>query len=81
MVRHPVVSTNVVAVGYEAEDAVVGTLEAEFRGGAVYRYFGVPRATFEALLAESERARLGTGSVGRFFHERIKGQYAYGKVS
>jgi hypothetical protein len=82
MVRQPVVSSNVVSVGFEADGAPeYGTVEVEFRGGGVYRYFGVPRGVYEGLMDEAAAAAIGVGSVGRYLHERIKGRYAYGRIA
>ncbi len=48
-------------------------LYIEFNTGHVYRYDGVPRKTLRNLL----RAR----SVGKYFHQHIKGQYDFDRVS
>ena len=44
-------------------------LELCFRGGAVYRYSGVPEETVRQLCAAQ--------SAGRFFHAYIAGSYSY----
>jgi KTSC domain len=69
LIRQPIRSTNLVSVGYEPdeEDSSTGTLEVEFRRGVVYRYEGVPESLYrELLFAES---------AGKFFHERIAGEF------
>ena len=57
------------SVGY---DARTGVLEAEFTGGAVYRYFNVP--------PEKHRALLAAASHGTYFNKNIRDEYAYMKV-
>ena len=48
-----------------------GNLEIEFHKTGLYNYFNVPKEIYEQLLAAS--------SKGKFFHENIKGKYAYNK--
>ena len=48
MRRVPVESSAVVSIGH---DEATNTLEVEFAGGGVYRYFGVPRSRDEEFLA------------------------------
>jgi hypothetical protein len=48
------------------------TLEVEFRSGAVYRYFAVPRRVFEEFLAAE--------SKGSFFNRIIKPRYPVAHV-
>jgi hypothetical protein len=67
MIRTPVQSSNVRSVGWEA-----GVLEVEFKGG-VYRYVGVPREIFDALLASN--------SKGQFINEHVKGVFDFEKVA
>ena len=63
-----VVSSNISGVGYEKE----GNLIVGYTSGATYRYKGVPKELYEALLkAESK---------GRFMNESIKGHYEYERV-
>ena len=62
-------STSLQAVTYQHPCAV---LELEFRSGAVYRYFGIPKQAFEELLrAESK---------GGYFNSCIRNRFAYAKV-
>jgi hypothetical protein len=63
----PVKSSNVAAVGHEGE-----TLEVQFNNGTRYRYAGVPRETFDALI--------GAESVGRFFNTEIKPNFQFERV-
>ena len=69
MTRTPVVSSNVVSVGY---DAASKTLEVEFNGGAVYQYFGVPSSVHQGLL--------NADSVGSYFSAHVKFSYKYKKT-
>lgn len=62
-------STSLAAAGYLDRQAL---LELEFRSGAVYRYFGVPAETYEALL----RAQ----SKGGYFNRYIRNRFAYAKI-
>jgi hypothetical protein len=61
--RIPVLSSLLASVLYSPQ----ATLEIEFRSGAVYRYFLVPRATFEGLL--------GAPSKGAYFNRHIKAAF------
>lgn len=61
MRRRRVRSTSVVSIGY-SDDAAV--LEIELVGGRVYRYFEVPRAAYDGLMAAP--------SHGRYYNEAIK---------
>ncbi len=64
MNRQPVNSSAIRSVGYDASS---GTLEVEFVSGEVYRYLGVERIVYGALLRSD--------SIGRFVNERIKPRY------
>jgi lysyl-tRNA synthetase class 2 len=70
MRRKPIDSTSLKSVGYEPS---THTLEIEFHGGRVYRYFGVPPRRYRALL-DAE-------SAGRFLNAEIKGVYACTRMS
>jgi hypothetical protein len=70
MRRIPVRSIVLRSIGY---DPVTRTLEAEFRTGRVYRYFGVPIELFLSCLA----AR----SKGRFFNIAVRDFYPYREVT
>lgn len=69
MERVPVTSSNVAAVGYDAETE---TLEVEFNNGSVYQYLAVPENEHQALMQAD--------SVGRHLNTFIKGTYAYQPV-
>jgi hypothetical protein len=65
----PVESSLLSSVAY-SKDA---TLELHFRHGAIYRYFDVPPALFQALLdAESK---------GAFFNHNIRDQFQYQRLA
>jgi hypothetical protein len=66
--RSPVVSSDLLSVGYSDEGQV---LEVEFVKGGVYQYYGVPRSEYENLLTAP--------SIGRFFNANIKKSYPYAK--
>ena len=59
-------STTLAALAY---DDVHGILQLEFRSRAVYRYLGVPRPVYEALLAAP--------SKGRYFNRAIRGAFPH----
>jgi threonine dehydratase len=67
--RAPVQSRSLAAIGYDEQTE---TLEVQFRHGGVYRYFEVPAAVYEALMAAASR--------GGYLAERIKGAYRFTQV-
>lgn len=69
MRRTVIDSTSLKSVGYEPSSH---TLEVEFQGGRVYRYFGVPPRRYRALLEAD--------SAGRFLNTEIKGVYQCAQV-
>jgi hypothetical protein len=68
--RTPVVSSNIAAVGF---DAAAGTLEVEFKNGAVYDYAGATTADFAGITAAA--------SPGRYLLQNVRGKLAATKVS
>lgn len=68
MQRTPVTSSLVASVGYVPEYKV---LEIEFQDGRSYQYFGVPERIYKGLMAAE--------SQGRYFNERIRDAYVYGR--
>lgn len=46
-----------------------GILQLEFRSRAIYHYYGVPAAVYEALL--------GAPSKGSYFNRVIRGRFAH----
>ena len=59
-------SSSLAAAGYDASHQ---QLDIAFRHGGLYRYFGVPRRTYRALLQAD--------SKGQFFTGRIRGHYRF----
>ena len=64
MARQPVTSSNISAIGYDAE---TNTLEIEFKGGSVYSYPGVTPDQHQQLL--------NADSVGSHFHKHIRNNF------
>jgi hypothetical protein len=62
-------SATLAMVGYDEAQEL---LQLEFGGRAVYLYFGVPAAVYEALL--------GAPSKGRYFNGTIRGRYPYRQI-
>ena len=69
MFREPVTSSSIAALGYDPRQSV---LEVEFRSGAVYRYYAVPRDVFSSLRKAS--------SKGAFLNRRIRDRFRYARV-
>ena len=68
--REAVESTSITSIGFHTELRV---LEIEFRSGALYRYFAVPPAIFEAL----QKAE----SKGRYFSQTIRGKFDFHRLA
>ncbi len=66
MQRVLVESTTLASAGHDPRAAV---LELQFRNGAVYRYFHVPRRVYRDLV----RAQ----SKGGYFNQNIRAKYSY----
>ena len=62
-------STTLATIGY---DENLKRLQLEFCSRAVYLYFDVPAAVFEALL--------DAPSKGRYFNGAIRGRYPYRQI-
>lgn len=69
MERTPVTSTDIRAIGYDADSQ---TLEIEFNSGGVYQYSGVSSGEYDSILASD--------SKGKYFHAYIKNRYAFVKL-
>lgn len=69
MERKPVVSSNIVAIGYDAPSQL---MEIEFKTGAVYEYSGVPQAVHEDFITST--------SKGQYLHANIKNKYPCQKL-
>ena len=63
---HPVSSSNIAAVGYDAENQAV---HIQFLNGSTYVYKGVPEHEFENLRTAA--------SVGSYFNRNFKNVYPY----
>lgn len=63
---HPVSSSNIAAVGYDAESL---TVYVQFLNGSTYAYKGVPEHEFENLRTAS--------SVGSYLNRNYKNVYPY----
>ncbi len=68
-VRIPVQSSLLASIGY----SVHATLELEFRSGALYRYFAVPRTVVVELLAAQ--------SKGAYFNRNIRRRFPYQRLA
>ena len=69
MDRQNVDSTLATSVGYDSANSI---LEIEFKTtGAVWQYYDVPENVFNEMM---------NGSIGKYFHSNIKGQYAESQV-
>ena len=68
MQMHPVVSSNLVAVGYDTETQV---LRIRFYSG-LYDYYDVPQDVFDGLMNAS--------SKGSYHAAHIKNCYRYSKI-
>jgi hypothetical protein len=66
MQRHPISSSAISSVGYDARSSV---LEVEFQSGVVYDYFKVPAGVYRALLKAP--------SKGRFVSRRVRDSYSF----
>ena len=67
--RIPVKSSNIVSIGHSFPRRI---LEVEFKNGSVYRYKGVNKKLYRALLSAD--------SKGKALHSLIKGKFPYKKV-
>jgi hypothetical protein len=70
MTRVRLGSSMIASAGY---DSATRVLEIEFTAGAVYRYFDVLLDVYQDLL--------DAPSHGRFFHSRIRGIFAYHRIT
>ncbi len=66
MQRHPISSSAISSVGYDARSSV---LEVEFQSGAIYDYFKVPARVYRALLKAP--------SKGSFLSRRVRDSYSF----
>jgi len=66
---HPVSSSNIAAIGYDAENQ---TVYVQFLNGSTYAYKGVPEHEFESLRTAP--------SVGSYLNRNYKNVYPYERV-
>ena len=66
----PVSSSNVLSVGYDANNQIV---HVRFLNGSEYIYKGVPQHEFDGLLSAP--------SVGSYLHRNYKNVYPYERIS
>lgn len=69
MNRTSVQSSMIASLGH---DANTSTLEVEFNNGAVWQYYDVPESVYYDMM--------NSGSLGKYFHANIKGQYSEAQV-
>jgi hypothetical protein len=69
MEMFPVISSNLAAVGYDFDSAV---LRVEFLKGGMYEYHGVPSEVYEGLINAS--------SKGQYFSQFIKKSYPFSRM-
>ena len=69
MLRKPVVSSNLMSVGYEP---VTFTLEIEFNNGSIYQYSKVPYEIYNGLMQAP--------SKGEYHSARIKNSFQYRRI-
>ena len=67
--RTAVVSSLLSSMGYSIE----ATLDLEFRSGAIYRYFAVPQAVFQELIAAE--------SKGAYFNRHVRNRFRYQRLA
>ena len=67
--RMAVASSLLSSMGYSTE----ATLELTFRSGAIYRYFAVPHADFQALIAAE--------SKGAYFNRHVRSRFRYQRLA
>jgi KTSC domain len=69
MERTPVTSSNISAIGYDADSQ---TLEVEFTNGSVYQYSSVPSDEYEGFM--------NADSKGKYLHANIKDRYPHVRI-
>jgi hypothetical protein len=69
MNRESVQSSMIASLGYQAD---ISILEVGFNSGAVWQYYDVPESIYHDMM--------NSGSLGKYFHANIKGQYREAQV-
>lgn len=67
--RTPLQSSLLSAIHYSID----ATLELEFHSGAIYRYFDVPQAVVEGLIAAE--------SKGAYFNRNVRSRFPYHRLA
>jgi len=70
MYREPVVSSNVAAIGYDPDEAI---LEVEFLNGSIYWYHDVPEEVYDDFMMAS--------SKGKYLWDHIRDVYEYERTA
>lgn len=68
--RTPVTSSNLISVGYDAENSI---LEVEFKTGGIYQYNGVPKQTHMDMITAP--------SIGGFFAANVRDSFPCKKAN
>ena len=68
-VRTSVVSSMLASVAYSID----APLDLEFHSGATYRYFAVPQAVFQGLIAAE--------SKGAYFNRNLRSRFPYQRLA
>lgn len=69
MERKYVESSNLYAIGYDPDSAI---LEIEFKSGSIYEYYDVPQYEYDNLMAAD--------SKGTYAHQNIYKRYRQSKI-
>ena len=73
MQRTPVSTTGITQVGYHEDSEVHGTLELEFEGGHVYRFFNVPPKTYDDFIHALSRED--------YYHIHIRSRFPNSRIA
>lgn len=65
-----VTSSNIQTIGYDTQ---ANTLRIIFSNGSIYDYSNIPSDIYNALI--------NAQSIGKYFHQMIKNNYSYIKIS
>jgi hypothetical protein len=69
MTRHPVVSSSLAAIGY---NATARLLEVQFRNGRVYEYLQVDAQAHHALVTAE--------SIGTYFNQHVREHHEFRRI-
>jgi KTSC domain len=71
MDMHPVASTNIEAIGY---DAATSRMRVRFRGGVTYEYPGVVLEDYESLYSAQSKGGHLAGMKKKYVGKKVEGQ-------